>query len=275
MKAILVFIFTIIVLPGCLVGLRAEKSDVNTLRLQPASGMVRAELKYFDPPAQCAGALVLCPGYNQDGEFLIRQKEWQDLAQKHRLILVGLSFASKEEDLGASERRGYYYVERGSGEILLAELEKITSRDLSIVIFGHSGGAHFAHRFVYQFPDRVRAWGAYGFGWHDEAPAASKAKPPGVFICGLKDERLGSTREAFLSGLRSQWPVCWLGVPGSGHVIDSKASVWVRSYFDAILSQPSNAPGVWSKASDRGLEGFLVRCWFPNEKIKKSWEQFP
>lgn len=251
-------------------GLHAAEPVATTVRLTPAPGMTRAELKHFEVPAGCAGALVLCPGYNADGEAMMRSPVWRELAKRHRLVLVGLSFASAEDDLQPEGRRGYYYVEKGSGRLLLEGVRKIAGKEVPVSLFGFSGGAHFVHRLAYRFPDKVRVWAVSGFGWHDEAPADSNAKPPGIFVCGLDDERLPATRDAFLSARRAKWPVCWYGVPKSGHVIDPGASAWVAGYFDAELSAPGK-PGVWAEAGDRGLDGFLVKCRFPNEAVRDSW----
>lgn len=250
------------------------ESEIKTLRLVPIADMVRAELKYAAVPQNCAGALVLCPGYNGDGETLIREKGWQDFAKKHRLALVGLSFASDMDKLSSKGRRGYYYAENGSGDLLLSGLRKIIGKEVPITIFGFSGGAHFTHRFVYRFPEKVKAWAAYGFGWHDEAPQSVAMKPPGVFACGLKDSRLGGTLSAFLSARRAQWPVCWLGISENGHSIDARAVALIKSYFEAVLLMRKEAPDIWTYAGHRGLEGFWIKVWFPNRRIMKDWDAF-
>jgi pimeloyl-ACP methyl ester carboxylesterase len=254
----------------------------------PAAGMTRADLKYLAPPKKCAGVLVLCPGYNGDGEFLLRQKEWQDFAKQRGLALVALSFASEQRELSPQVGRGYYYVERGSGKLLLEGLRKIIGRDVPICIFGVSGGGHFAHRFVYQFPERVRVWAVYSIGWYAEAPPLACAKPPGVFLCGMDDERLGATRDAFLSARRANWQMCWLGVPNNGHSIDAGAADFARVYFSEVLKKPVNNAGLWrfvngqestqgnaAGLEGRGLEGFWVKLWFPSDSALAAWQRFP
>jgi hypothetical protein len=249
------------------VGTRADASGaaqkIETLRLPLIDGMTRAELKHEAMFADCAGVLVLCPGYNGDGEYLIREKGWREFARKHRLLLVGLSFASKTEDLSRRVRRGYYYVERGSGGLLLEGLKKITKRELPVVIFGFSGGAHFVHRFVYEHSAKVKVWGVYGFGWFREAPQKARVKPPGIFVCGLEDERLKATRDAFLSALRAQWSVAWMDVPRSGHTMEARAISRVREFFGKVLVMPADARGKWKRAEGGGLDGFSVRSWEP------------
>ena len=251
-----------------------SEPEIKTMRLSPVPGMIRAELKYGTVPPDCAGALVLCPGYNGDGETLIREKGWRDFAKKHRLVLVGLSFASNTDDLSAKNRRGYYYAENGSGHLLLSGLRKIIGKDLPIAIFGFSGGAHFTHRFVYQFPEKIKVWAAYGFGWYDDAPESPTIKPPGVFACGLKDSRFDATLSAFLSARRAQWPVCWLGIPENGHITDARAIALIRNYFDAVFLMKKETLGIWTYARHWGLDGFWVKAWFPNEKTLNDWYAF-
>lgn len=164
---------------------------------------------------------------------------------------------------------------KGSGEALREGLRRITgSADTPLVVFGFSGGAHFAHRFAYRYPNQVRVWCAYGFGWWDAPPQGTRV-PPGVFVCGLDDERLPQTRDAFLAARRAKAPVCWLGVPQSGHAIAPHAAAWVRNYFHEELSaRDAKSPEVWAEASDRGLDGFIVRVRLPSESCAASWRRF-
>ena len=142
-----------------------------------------------------------------------------------------------------------------------------------MVIFGYSDGAQFAHRWVYQNLERVRVWCIYSFRQFDETPKDKKIAP-GIFACGLDDENLSTTRDGFLSALRAKAPACWLGVAHTGHVVHDRAAAFIIDYFDAELNKPANAPEVWKQADDRGLEGFLVRSRFPDEKTAEEWRIF-
>ena len=243
---------------------------IKTLVLRPATGMTRAELKYYTPPKDCVGALVLCPGWNGDGAHWIKNDHWQTFAKKQKLAVVGLSFASAEDPYGA---RGYHHAEKGSGKLLLEGIQQILQRDNApVVLFGFSRGGQFVHAMASQFPARVRVWGITGAG---PTQAAAGEMPPGVIACGLEDTNAGHSRETFFSGLRAKQRVCWLGIPNSGHRIEAKAETWVRDFFGAVLTQPPGATGIWEEGEfERGLEGFLIRVWFPDEKIKKAWTSF-
>ncbi len=248
--------------------------EIQTLKMTPAPGMTRADLKFREPPKNCRGALVLCPGFNRDGEYLLRDAGWRDFAEKHNLAMIALCFASEEDDLSEKTRRGYYYVSGGSGELLLEGIGKIVGRELPIAIFGWSGGAHFTHRFVYAFPEKISVWCAYGFGWFDEAPSIRNAQsdPPGIFVCGTKDERYEAVREAFLSARRAKRRVCRLSVAGTGHAVDHRATERVRKYFDAVLSPAETGTGVWAETKCLEEEGFLVKSWFPSDALMQEAE---
>lgn len=86
------------------------------LSLPITKDLTRAKLLYFSYNFNPEGILILASGYNSDGT-IIKKKEWIDFAKENKLILVGLSFASNVEDL--QNDKGYYYVSKGSGTLLL------------------------------------------------------------------------------------------------------------------------------------------------------------
>jgi pimeloyl-ACP methyl ester carboxylesterase len=234
--------------------------------------MTRAELKYYTPPADCTGVLVLCPGWNNDGAHWIKDAQWQEFARKQKLALVGLSFASENDSDG---KTGYHLAERGSGKLLFEGLARIfpgTQEKRPVVLFGFSRGGQFAHAVAAQFPERVRVWAITGAA---DTKIEKKTMAPGLVVCGLNDTNTGLSLETFFGGLRAKQRVCWLGVPASGHTVEPRAEAWVREFFEAVLAQPPDAAGIWEEGEfERGLDGFLIRVWFPDEKTQKSWKKF-
>lgn len=89
----------------------------------PPSGMTRAELHFKDVTTNSVpvGVLVLCPGMNGNGAFLLNDGNWIRFARENNMLMVGLSFASNVEDL--KNGKGYYYVDKGSGNVLLKGLD--------------------------------------------------------------------------------------------------------------------------------------------------------
>jgi len=62
----------------------------------------------------CRGVLVLCPGQNGSSEGMLRDKVWQEFAERQGLALAGFHFVSSDEDL--KNGRGYFVASRGAEE---------------------------------------------------------------------------------------------------------------------------------------------------------------
>lgn len=208
---------------------------VGTLRLDPAPNMTRAELNYVNAVQSPRAALVLCPGSNGNGKSLIQDPEWQDFAKERRLALVGLSFASPKETL--LDGTGYYYAANGSGEKLLEGIKLLYRKDLPLLLYGTSGGAHFTSRFEQWMPNRVLAWCAYSAGWWDK-PRSTHNPPPGIVACGRKDwNRYGASLLYFQAGRSLGNPWLWVSLPDKDHEHSQALDVFVREYFTMILER--------------------------------------
>lgn len=251
--------------------------EIQKLSLQPVEGMQRAELLSNRTVANPKAVLVLCPGYNSNGEELITQKEWSEYARKNALGLVELSFASDGSLL--QRGKGYYYPAQGSGELLLYGLQKIYGRDLPILLYGFSGGAHFTSRFAEWKPDRVLAWCAYSAAWWNE-PEKSPSMPPGIVVCGDRDpSRYGASLLYFKKGRALGKPWLWVSLPDTGHQSSGKLDRFVRTYFEAIL-RCGTGRGVWMDI-DRKEELSLkelseqpsLSAWLPQENLIPSWKE--
>jgi pimeloyl-ACP methyl ester carboxylesterase len=236
-------------------------------------GMTRAEICYLVPPRNCAGVLVLCPGWNGDGGGFLEDARWRQLAAKHRLLLVGLRFASA--DAPDAEKTGYHRSANGSGKLLFSLLREIVGRDVPVAVFGFSRGGQFAQSLAVNFPGKVRVWANTGSAAGDVFPeqkTGAAAFPAGLVMCGQDDTNHAVALETFFAGLRAHWRMCWLGVANNGHVIAPQATAFAQAFFDGAFSAPPNAPGLWLEADGRrGLDGFIVRCWFPDAHTAKKW----
>lgn len=252
------------------------------LSLEPAPGMTRADLYHVDFVRNPKAVMVLAPGCNGNGEGLVGDPVWQAFAKKMNLGLVGLSFASEMKDIHIGN--GYYYASNGSGKILLDGINKLFSRDLPILIYGFSGGAHFTSRFVEWKPERVIAWCAYSAGWWDE-PKPSDIMPPGIVACGENDERLGASLIYFKQGRAAGKPWLWIGIPKNGHSPEKKVESFVRDYFEAILGERDGEivdpmkTGLWIDIDKRNVaEEYVIRqypsvtAWLPDAKLLDTWQ---
>lgn len=186
------------------------------------------------------GVLILCPGQNGDGGEFLADAEWSEFCRRNRLALVVPHFVSPDEDLKSG--RGYFVAERGSGKMLVGALEEAGLGGLPLMIFGFSGGAHFAMSFAAFAPDRVAAFCAYSFAWWSPPPAELIC--PALIACGQFDGlRYGSSFAYFQAGRRLGKPWTWASVAEQDHAPDEELEGFVREYFQSILGQ---SPRDWA-----------------------------
>ncbi len=263
----------ILFLIGIAIVSAAEK--IETLRLEPAPNMTRAELHFVETVPSPKAVLVLCPGSNGSAENQIRANQWIDFAKNHDLGLVGLSFASPESAL--HDDTGYYYVSEGSGEKLLEGIRRIFGKDLPLLLYGISGGAHFTSRFEQWKPNRVLTWCAYSAGWWDK-PHSSPAAPPGIVACGDEDGRYGASLIYFKQGRAAGNRWLWVSLPKTGHSYSPELDDFVRNYFATILSSRTSRPS-WvdidqEEALPPGVEIHpALSAWLPSEKLFDQWRK--
>ncbi len=260
--------------------------EIEKVSLRPATDMQRADLFAWKPSQQPKAVLVLCPGCNGSGEGLIRQRVWQEFAKKHRLGLMGLSFASDVSLLTSG--RGYYYASQGSGGLLLDGIRKIYGRETPLLLYGFSGGAHFTSRFVEWKPEQVIAWCAYSAGWWSppsrdrDEPKQAKKNPPGIVACGDYDERYGASLIYFKQGRALGKPWLWISLPKIGHSVPQQLEEFVREYFTEILkfNGPLNPKkdGIWldidqktEAEPDTVIQMPSVTAWLPDKKLLHGW----
>jgi len=262
----------LVLLAGMVEIMAAEK--IETLRLEPAPNMTRAELHHVATISNPKAVLVLCPGCNGSGEDLIRSPKWIAFAKEHRLGLVGLSFASPMPAI--HDGTGYYYASKGSGEKLLEGIQKIYGRDLPVLLYGFSGGAHFTSRFEEWRPDKVISWCAYSAGWWDE-PRANPIAPPGIVACGDEDPRYGASLIYFKQGRAAGKPWLWVSLPRTGHSGSKKLDQFVRDYFSSIL-KPSLGTAAYLDIDREFLTPELdaqavpsLSAWLPTRNLFEEW----
>ena len=260
----------------------AEVSDVKAeepgvIKNVPPIGMTRADIAFLKTDEAPCAILVLCPGYNGDGARMIEQKVWRDFAREKHLGLAGLQFESPVALL--DECQGYYQASKGSGDILMQSLRKAFGRDLPILIYGFSGGAHFTTRFVQWSPDRIKGWCALGAGVLDQ-PTTRSSKPLGLMACGEDDPRLGGALIYFKQGRAAGGPWLWVEIPKTGHAMTPELDDFVRHYF-AVLLKPEQSPGLWvdidsknEASAEEAQSTPSLTGWLPDRGLLASWHAF-
>lgn len=251
-------------------------SEIQTLKLTPIANMDRAELHYIKTVFNPKAVLVLCPGFNGSGEGLIRSQIWQNFAKREKLELVGLSFASSVRTL--HNGTGYYYASKGSGQVLLDGIRQIYGKDLPLILYGFSGGAHFTGRFTEWNPERVLTWCAYSAGWWD-VPEASETTPPGIVACGDADHRYGASLIYFKQGRAVGKPWLWVSLGGVGHVGSRQLDEFVRNYFSTLLASRTQH-GVWVDVDTKkvvtqkkAIAQPSLSGWLPSEQLLEAWKK--
>jgi predicted esterase len=266
----------------CLSVFVVQAGEITKQTLLPARGMTRAELYVVQPVDNPVAVLVLAPGCNGDGKYLACDPSWIDFAKNNRLALVGLSFASTDEDIQTG--KGYYYASSGSGTVLLNALDTLFKKPLPLLLYGFSGGAHFTSRFVEWKPERVISWCAYSAGWWD-APHVSTNMPPGIVACGENDERLGASLAYFKQGRAAGKPWLWIEVRANGHTQAKEVDAFVKEYFKTCLSQAATptTDGTWVDidsldvlSDDPTKQNNFYSGWLPRKGLFESWRKlFP
>jgi pimeloyl-ACP methyl ester carboxylesterase len=260
-----------------LFSLRAD-NGVEKHSLQPTPEMDRADI-YVCGARNPTAALVLCPGVNGSAEELIKKKVWQDYSEHNNLALVGLSFASDPTAL--MNGTGYYYASQGSGQVLLNALKKIFGKEVPLLLYGFSGGAHFTSRFTEAHPEKVLSWCAYSAGWWDE-PRKAEVTPPGIVACGDQDERYSASLIYFKQGRAAGKPWVWISVPDNAHSPSPLVESFIRDYFLCALSSlhvaRSTQEGVWididtETAVDPLSNPPSLTAWLPDEGLLPKWQK--
>jgi len=250
-----------------------QAAPVKKIALTPSHEMTRADLWVAETTDHPVAILVLCPGMNGSPEAMIRDKTWQDFAQQNHLALVGISFASKPADLKAE--RGYTFVDRGSGNLLLSALRVEFKQDLPLLLCGFSSGAYFTELFVAWKPQRVLAWSAHATGRYENEPGIW---PPGIVSCGEEDyARYGAALMHFKKGRAAGSKLLWVGLPKYAHAWPVALQAFIRQYFVAILFQNK---GAWvdidtgnALSESETMAKPAISAWLPGISLLQPWKQ--
>jgi pimeloyl-ACP methyl ester carboxylesterase len=139
--------------------------------------------------------VVLTPGSQGDGRYLVTDSFWVKFAETHKLALVGCYFTDKvfkvDED--------YVNMQSGSGNALLKALTLFNLEDLPLFLWGHSAGGEFNYEFACAYPEKVKAFIVNKGGVYYTALAPKRTRAiPALFFVGGQDARF---RRSILMGI--------------------------------------------------------------------------
>ncbi|HRJ73495.1 MAG TPA: hypothetical protein PLS03_14820 [Terrimicrobiaceae bacterium] len=261
--------FVIVLMVAC-----CTHAEIRTYKLDVRSEISVAEISIEGGVKHPLAALILCPGQNGSSKGLLEQRTWREFARRERLVLVGIHFQSSEEDLKSD--RGYYVASRGSGALLEEGLAKAGLGNLPLLLYGFSGGAHFARSYASYRPDRVKAFCAYSFAW--SSPPAADLGCPALIVCGEEDgTRYGSTLEYFQSGRNAGKPWTWVSLKETPHRPHAGLDDFVRAYFSAILAETPKSEVRVDNMSERVMtnraDSDVATSVLPSEALLEAWKE--
>lgn len=184
------------------------------------------------------GVLVLAPGMNMDGKFFLEETPWMEFAERNGLGVVALNYSSDPGKLYGPERQGYYWPEQGSGKALLGEIKRLYKKDLPVLIYGFSGGAQFAGRFIDFAPGRIIAWCAYSAQFWDSPKSLEDGgcKARGIVACGdLDGARWQPSFGFYYQGRLQGKDWIWLSRRNTEHNRSAGLEKFVREFFQEEL----------------------------------------
>lgn len=224
------------------------------------------------------GVLVLCPGMNSNGQHFLSEAPWVAFAQDHRLGMIAISFSSDPDLMYSSERKGYYWPEQGSGEALLDAIRETYGSDLPILIYGFSGGAQFASRFVEWAPERILTWAAYSAQFWDDPVQTASATPPGVIACGeLDSARWFPSFSYFYMGREQGRPWTWVSLAETGHHRKGSFERFIRSYFASIIKSSNPEGATFADIDTEEITTISevqpeLLTWLPSKELLEDWK---
>lgn len=170
-------------------------------------------------PERCVEASTPCPafafvhGSGQTGRRYLRA--WRDDAEAEGFVLIAPTF-----------RNGYQRHEGGEDEALIEmwrESDDAVRLQPGMVVSGFSGGAQFAHRFAFAWPERTRAVAAHSAGNYD-APEPTASSVPFVVTVGLDDDSRVEVAGTFVDALEDAgFDASLSELPGVGHRFSDEA----------------------------------------------------
>jgi len=245
---------------------------------------------YYEMPARTDASpppvLVAIPTFNGSGEEVIARNGWGDFAMKHGMVILSPTFTVTPQEL--RQGRGYYYPDQWSGAVLERALGELSEREKipvgKVLMFGHSAGAHFVHRFAIWKPERVKAFVAYSAAWWSE-PSEAMTHVPALIMCGEDDPRYEPTLQFMEEALTLGLPWIWRSYRGTGHEMTPAVQRMAEAFLAYYAGNESGGGGEGKREAFYGdIQTFqyvpvsegdkipeAVRVVLPSRKVAETW----
>jgi len=222
--------------------------------------------------------------------------QWQELARKHKMALLGPELRSAEMCAQWNNIAG------GSGDALLRALEQLARESghpellqVPWALFGHSGGAYWSTGMLFRYPERILAVIARSGGYPFMEWSQAVKHVPVLMAAGI-DDRVDNmeystvlTIKSFLAYRRFGSPWVVAIDPKADHGNANGRRFYIP-YMDAMLSLRLPDEGYRPKPIDatRGWQGDPKTAdilpvagtpkrgwaWFPDESLARQWQEF-
>jgi pimeloyl-ACP methyl ester carboxylesterase len=225
--------------------------------------------------------------------------QWQALALKHQLALVGTKISS-----GDLPCENWALINHGSESAFLKAIAAFSEKsqhselkDVPWVLWGHSGGADWVAQMLQQYPERtIAAIAARGGGFTMFGTNPTLVEIPVLFALGEKDKEVvyethELPKQAFFRYRKIDAPWALAFEANTGHETGDTRLLSIP-YFDAILTSRLSKDGNDLRPIDKA-KGWLgdtstreiapanqyrgdrlKAAWFPNEETARKWQEY-
>ena len=289
------FLFLSVLFPASLLA-----QDYSTI-IQPANGKFR-EVEYFmwipENVKTLKGIIVHQHGCGEtafrSGRNAFHDLQWRALAKKWDFALMGSSYTSAKDcfDWIHPDEGSYNAFVRGISELAQKSGHK-ELENVPWVIWGHSGGGHWAYDMVLQHPERIICAVLRSPAWSDTSNLGLQV--PLLCLLGVRESYdqfssfvYASAVEAMKYRIAKNAPVCIAPDPSSGHNSGNSRSLAIQ-YIDEILKLRVSDSGVMINTGNQyyiDLENFKFTDkltditypgnlnWFPDKLFAEKWLEF-
>lgn len=173
--------------------------------------------------------MVLFGGRNWLGGQALKNYDFNDFADKHKLFLISPSF--KDED--------YWEPEKWSGKALFAAISELEKKHglkgCRLYFYGYSAGGQCSNLFYAYAPERVDAWVAHACGVYFNANKLKNGVPALITCCYDDKERIEISK-TFAYRYRESGGQLTLKFYQGEHELNPDALRLAKAFFSAVIS---------------------------------------